>query len=1059
MKILIVEDENDSRIFLERRLQKESFDVYAAVNGVEALKCARKVRPDLVISDIMMPEMDGFELCRRMKKDKHLRTIPFLFYTATFIDRKDEQLAMALGGDRFIVKPIEIERLLEIMREVLSAYEQRKLPSNESLSKSDVDLRTMYEERISRKLDKKVKELEERQQALIRSEQKYRRLVEGLKDEYFFYSLNEKGIITYVSPSVINVLGYYPEDFLTHYSEFLINSQANKDTVRSAERSIQSSTQPQYEVDIYHKNGDVRTLEVKQSPIFDSHGNVMGIEGIAHDITERKQMEQKLRANERFLNAIVENIPNMIFVKDAEDLKFVRFNKAGENLLGHARKTLIGKNDYDFFPKEQADFFTGKDREVLKKGVLVDIEEETIQTKYKSKRLLHTKKIPLMNDKGRPEYLLGISEDITDRRQGEEALRQSEKKFRNLFNNAPDAIFTLKGSTLQIKDFNEKSLETFQCKADDLRGKTPYDLSPNKQHDGRDSKEKALDIIGTLLNKRQPVIFDWLHQRVGGEAFDAEVSLSILEYEPEVIFQAIIRDISKRKQLDKQVRLMQHWVEHSVDLFFWVREDSRVQYVNQAVCDYLGYSRQEICSMRVSDFDLGLPLEAWPEFTKKLKKLGSYHFKSQLKRKDGNISPVEITANILRYEDRDYFFAYGRDITKRIKAKKERQKLENQLAQVQKMEAIGTLAGGIAHDFNNILSAIIGYTEISKLDLPAESDIFNNLDHVIKAGNRAKELVQQILTFSRQTDHVPKPVQVRLIIKEALKLMRASLPATIDIEQNMDSDSMVMGDPTQFHQIIMNLCTNAAHAMRAKGGTLVVSLSDVQLQTETMDHHSDLKPGKYVQISVKDSGEGMKPEVLQRIYEPFFTTKERDKGTGMGLAVVHGIVSSFDGRIYVTSEPGVGTTVKVYLPIINQKSVIPAEVPEELPVGHERILFIDDEPDIVEIGKRALEDLGYQVDSRTSSLEALKLFQSQSQRYDLVISDMTMPQMTGDKLAKKLIKIQKDIPIILCTGFSSKITSEVAREIGIRALLMKPIVRNELATVVRKVLNEAKGLI
>ena len=389
------------------------------------------------------------------------------------------------------------------------------------------------------------------------------------------------------------------------------------------------------------------------------------------------------------------------------------------------------------------------------------------------------------------------------------------------------------------------------------------------------------------------------------------------------------------------------------------------------------------------------------------------------------------------------------DITERKQVEEEKARLEKQLQQAQKMEAIGTLAGGIAHDFNNILSAIIGYAEMAMDDSPKDSLVQKDLREVFNAGTRAKDLVKQILTFSRQREQAVKPIQVKPIIKEALKLLRASLPTTIEIRQDLQSDSIVIADPTQVHQILMNLCTNAGHAMQELGGILEVSLTDIELDAQ----YAEVLPGTYLKLTVSDTGTGMDALTIKRIFDPYFTTKEKGRGTGMGLAVVHGIVKSCSGTIKVYSEPATGSIFHVYLPVQESRAKTEVPVEESLATGTERILFIDDEQFMVNLQKRALESLGYMVVARTSSLEALDAFRAQPHGFDLVITDMTMPRMTGDKLAQELIKIRPDIPVILCTGFSPTITEDKAKSLGIRTFLAKPLLKRDLATTVRQVLD------
>lgn len=458
--------------------------------------------------------------------------------------------------------------------------------------------------------------------------------------------------------------------------------------------------------------------------------------------------------------------------------------------------------------------------------------------------------------------------------------------------------------------------------------------------------------------------------------------------------------------------------------------------------------------MNILDIDRGYTEEGIGQLWRQVQQDGLVQFETVHRRKDGTDVPVAITGNLFEYGNERYSVSFVQDITERKEAEKQRLKMEAQMHEAQKMESLGTLAGGIAHDFNNILAAILGYADLAQLECPTGSTSKQYVSQISQAGLRAKELVNQILTFSRQGRTEKGPLDIGRAIKNALKLIKATLPANIEIRENIPPNLIpVFADEIQIHQIVMNICTNAYHAMKNTGGLLDVTLAAAIIQEQDARSYPGVTPGSYLKLSISDTGHGIAPESINRIFDPYFTTKPTGEGTGLGLATVHGIVKDHGGRIKVYSEPGAGTTFHVFLPVADVPFEAAAEQAEKLPTGRERILFVDDEKSLIDLGRDLLERLGYTVETRASSIDAIAAFRADPQKYDLVISDMSMPRMSGDELARQIKALRSDIPIILCSGFSDRIDARLKEAIGFSAVLMKPVTYADLAHTVRQVLE------
>jgi PAS domain S-box-containing protein len=603
----------------------------------------------------------------------------------------------------------------------------------------------------------------------------------------------------------------------------------------------------------------------------------------------------------------------------------------------------------------------------------------------------------------------------------------------------------------------------------ELVGQSSHSTWHHSRQNGAYFPDVECPIYQTLRDGKSYHLEDDFFWRKDGTGFPVEYTSTPIMEDGQLVGAVVsFMDISAKKKVGRALVASEQRYRTiagtAQDAIILMDDRGRIAYWNPAAQRIFGYTEGEVLGCELHE--LLVPSRFAPQFRK-----GLAHFwasgegnaigkilEMTALRKGGEEFPVELALSALQQDDGWWAVGIVRDISARERERTEREGLQVQLRHSQKMEAIGTLAGGIAHDFNNILAAIMGYTELALLEV-GEGSLRATLTEVRRASGRAKDLVAHILAFSRQGEMARTPVNVAPIIKETLKMLRASLPTTIEIRQTMGHDlGKILADATQIHQVLMNLCTNAAHAMRETGGVLEIELAQKYLREEPVLRTFALEPGNYLQLTVRDTGQGIEPTIQERIFDPFFTTKNRGEGTGLGLSVVHGIVTSHGGGIEVQSAPGQGTIFSLYFPVLERVTETVETVVADAPAtGKERVLFVDDESSLIELGERILVYLGYHVTTRTSSIEALELFRAKPDDFDLVVTDYTMPNMTGGELAKHILAIRPEMPIVLCTGFSEVFTEEKARALGIQGYVMKPISIHDLAKICRSALDQAQA--
>ena len=813
-------------------------------------------------------------------------------------------------------------------------------------------------------------------------------------------------------------------------------------------------------------HGDWRDVIFHKASLTDEHGCVNGLIGAILDVTEQKQVGIALQESELRFKALHNASFGGITIHDKGII--LDCNQGLSDITGYFHEELIGMNGLLLIAEQSrelvmANILAGYEKSYEAYGLRKNGEVFPIR--------LEARNIPYQ---GRDARVVEFR-DITEHKRAEEALRESERRLADVIEFLPDATLAINRDR-RIIVWNRAIEEMTGISSAEMIGQGNYTYALPFYGEPRPLLMDLVFEESVETAARYPAITrqgDTLTAEVfcnelySGRGAWVFLKVSPLHDASGQVIGAIesIRDITERIQVEESLR-------ESEERFRMLASESPV-----SIVAFDGEGRVTFVSdWHLTRFAQG---QLGPEFflgrkVWELPSLVSSGEADRVRRILGgeslHVDEVYIPSNCIGKEAyqnmrgvpfrRDGGIVGGvlirEDITERKRAEEEKKNLNARLQQAQKMEAIGTLAGGIAHDFNNILGAIVGYSEIIRDDLPPGSPGIHDIDQVLKASHRAKNLVKQILAFSRQPEDQKIPIQVAGIVKETITLLRSSLPTTITIQQEIDSDAgMVLADPNQIHQVVMNLATNAFHAMEVKGGILTLSLQKKILCQDDLTAEPDLQPGTFVQLSIRDSGEGIVPEIRKRIFDPFFTTKEVGKGTGLGLSMVYSIVKNSGGSIACDSRVGEGTEFRILLPTLEGHSVEENGSTGLIAHGKGHILFIDDEEMLVEFGQIMLERLGYEVTVHTSSLKALATFQSDPHRFDVVITDQTMPGMTGIDLARRMLLVRPEMPIILCTGYSNLINEAQARACGIKGFAMKPLTKKEIADLLREVLTEA----
>jgi len=1071
MTILIVDDNKQNLYLLEILLVSSGYQVVTAVNGAEALTKARQNPPDLIVSDILMPVMDGFGLCREWKKDERLRQIPFVFYTATYTDERDREFALSLGAEQFLVKPEEPEVFARTIREVIQQAQRPPVPPAPPAANTPARLPVQvpqeeeagylkqYNEVLIRKLEAKMQQLKQANRELERDITDRKRSEEALNEERhllhtlmdnlpdFIYFKDRESHFTRINKALAKGLGLSDPAQGVGKTDFDFFAAEHAKEFYNDEEKIIRTGQPMVgkEEKLAWPDGQVAWDSTTKMPLRDANGNIIGTFGVSRDITKRKLAE----AGNARLAAIVNSSDDAIFSTTREGV-IATWNAGAERMYGYAAEEIKGKSFSTFIPEDRRADLAGIAERLLRGERLVHFEHEDMRKDGSRLQVLTLS--PIKDATGFVTGVSIISRDITERKRAEEELYQSRQMLQSILDTIPQRVFWKDRNMLFLGCNSAFAIDAGLKDPTEIIGKNDYDLAWGETAELYRADDKL------VMEQETPRLnFDEPQNRPDGSLRWLRTNkLPLRDREGEVIgVIGTYEDITERKRVEAEHTRLVTAIEQAAETLMVTDIRGTIEYVNPAFTRITGYSREEVLGQNPRILKSGKQDQVfYQQLWATILRGEIWHGELINRRKEGNLYTEEM--NIAPVRDAlgevTHFIATKQDVT-------EHKQLGQQLIQAQKMEAVGRLAGGVAHDFNNLLTIINGYAALLSEQTSTEDPRRARLKEILMAGERAASLTRQLLAFSRRQILEPRVLDLNGVIAGIEKMLRRLIGEDVELVSTLKPDvGRVKVDPGQIEQVIMNLALNARDAM-PEGGKLLIETSNVEIDEKYVRSHSPMMPGKYVMVAVSDTGCGMDLDTQAHIFEPFFTTKEEGRGTGLGLATVYGIVKQSGGFIWVYSEPGRGSTFKIYLPFIeeNVPKAKPAKVRTKQVKGSETVLVVEDEGGVRSLVCQTLASQGYKVLEAAGAAQALKISEQHTEPIHLLLTDVVMPQTDGKKLAMRLSTLHPETKVLYMSGYTDDaIVRHGILNVG-TSFLQKPFLPRVLLLKIREVLKMKSG--
>jgi two-component system cell cycle sensor histidine kinase/response regulator CckA len=887
------------------------------------------------------------------------------------------------------------------------------------------------------------------EQSLADSQERYKSLLAAIPDPVVAY--DKDGAVHYINDAFQRTYGWTLAELEGHRIDFVPEEEAER-TAKAWSHQLEEEKEL-LTTRRRTKDGRAIDVEICGASLRDASGNYEGALVIHRDITDRKKAEQALRESENRFRLVFQTSPDAINLSRLEDGVYVSVNQGFCDLSGYSAEEVLGRTSLEIDLWADPDDRVRLVKELQEQGAVHNLEvrfrlkDGSVRTGLVSAAIINLEDVP---------HLISITRDVEEWKQAELAMRESQDRARATLEASPDPIvvYDVNGHTTYV---NPAFSRVFGWELSELKGaRIPY-IPPSEQ-------EIASNLLRRGVKQDEPISVTSRRLTKDGRIIDVVINAARTKDASGQVSGMVVNltDITERRNMERALQESEERYRDLVDNindFIYTHDlEGRFTSLNRAACQTLGYQPEELIGLSVSGI---MRRDLWQaffdEYMKELQDHGSVSGLGAYFDRDGGKHYLEYRSDLVRGDGQeDFVRGSAREVTERILAEREQRKLEAQLRQAQKMEALGTLAGGIAHDFNNLLTAIMGYGELAQLAALKGKSNAAQVEHIVDAAERARDLVKQLLTFSRRSETDLKPIDLNQLVAQSVKILKHTIPKMIDLRMKLaDNLDYVRADATQLEQVIINLANNACDAM-PEGGRLVFETNMTTLDGNFTKQHLEMTPGTYVELMVTDTGHGMDKETLGQIFDPFFTTKEIGKGTGLGLSTVYGIVKEHEGHVYCYSEPGMGTTFKIYLPAVqlDGESLEPVRYPEPMEqVGKETILLVDDEEVIRKMGAEILESVGFKVVSVSSGEEALAIYKERPRDFDLVILDLGMPGMGGHRCLKELLSLNPAVKVLIASGYSAEGKVKDTLKEGAAGFIAKPFRFNDLLNTIRSVID------